>query len=517
MKKAMSVLLALVLVMTSLFSGAALGENKKLSIVTTIFPIYDWVREIVKGNGNVEITMLLDNGTDLHSYQPTAQDILKVSTADLFIYVGGESDEWVEDVLAAAMNADLVSINLVEAMGDAIKAEEIVEGMEHEHEHEEGEEEHEHEHEHEHEEIELEDIQDRPLSDFAGEWKSLQPLLLAGELDAFCEHKAEADEDESATKETYFAKYAANWACDAVTMKITDDTISFTDESGKTISGTYTYAGYIPILADDGDVKSVRYQYTTSSDGAPKYVQFNDHGYQVGDAEHFHVYFGNDSFDALLTASSNPYFVAAGLTTAGILQQLMGHNHEGHEHHHEHEEEETDEHVWLSLRNAEALCKVIAEELSQIDPANSDKYQANLVAYCAQLIALDKAYDEMVSAAKYKTVLFGDRFPFRYLTDDYGLTYFAAFSVCSAESEASFQTIVFLAQKVDELNLPAVLTIEHPKTRIAETVVSTSQAKSAKILSMDSMQSITAQDVKAGANYISIMENNLAVLREALN
>lgn len=517
MKKVFAALLVLVLMMTTLFSGAALAENKKLSIVTTIFPIYDWVRQIVGEDSSVEITMLLDNGTDLHSYQPTAQDILKVSNADLFIYVGGESDEWVEDVLATAANPKLVAINLVEAMGDAIKAEEIVEGMEHEHEHEEGEEEHEHEHEHEHEEIELEDIQDRPLTDFAGEWKSLQPLLLAGELDAFCEHKAEEDEDESATKETYFAKFAANWACDAVTMKITGDTISFTDENGNTVTGTYSYAGFTPILADDGDVKSVRYQYTSNTDGAPKYVQFNDHGYQVGDAEHFHVYFGNDSFDSMLTASSNPYFVAADLSTAGILQQLMGHNHEGHEHHHDHEEEETDEHVWLSLRNAEALCKVIAEELSKIDAANSDKYQANLVAYCAQLIALDKAYTEMVNAAQYKTVLFGDRFPFRYLTDDYGLTYFAAFSGCSAESEASFQTIVFLAQKVDELNLPAVLTIEHPKTRIAETVVSTSQAKNAKILSMDSMQSITAQDVKAGATYLAIMESNLAVLKEALN
>ena len=513
MKKILSVLLALVLMTTALFSGAALAENKKLSIVTTIFPIYDWVREIVKGNDNVEITMLLDNGTDLHSYQPTAADILKVSTADLFIYVGGESDEWVEDVLTTAANPNLAAINLVEAMGDAIKAEEIVEGMEHEHEHEEGEE----EHEHEHEEIELEDIQDRPLSDFAGEWKSLHPLLLAGELDAFCEHKAEEDEDESATKETYFTKYAANWACDAVTMKITGDTISFTDANGKTVTGSYTYAGYTPILAEDGDVKSVRYQYTSNTAGAPKYVQFNDHGYQVSGAEHFHVYFGNDSFDALLTAASNPYFVAADLTTAGILQQLMGHNHEGHEHHHDHEEEETDEHVWLSLRNAQALCKVIAEELSKIDPANSAKYQSNLVAYSAQLIALDKAYTEMVNAAKYKTVLFGDRFPFRYLADDYGLTYFAAFSGCSAESEASFQTIVFLAQKVDELNLPAVMTIEHPKTRIAETVVATTQVKNAKILSMDSMQSVTAQDVKAGVTYLATMENNLAVLKEALN
>ena len=331
MKKIVSALLVLVLMMTALFSGTALAEKKKLSIVTTIFPIYDWVREIIGDQDSAEITMLLDNGADLHSYQPTAADILKVSTADLFIYVGGESDEWVEDVLATAANPNLAAISLVEALGDAIKTEELVEGMEHEHE--EGE-----------------------------------------------------DEDE-----------------------------------------------------------------------------------------------------------------------------------DGHEHHHDEEEEEADEHVWLSLRNAETLCSVITEELNKIDPAGAANYQANLAAYSAKLSALDKAYAEMVEGSQYKTVLFGDRFPFRYLTDDYGLSYFAAFSGCSAESEASFQTIVFLAQKVDELHLPAVLTIEHPKTRIAETVVSATQAKNAKILSMDSMQSITAQDVQAGASYLSIMENNLNVLREALN
>ncbi len=343
MKKTLSVLLALALMTTALFSGAALAENQKLSIVTTIFPIYDWVRHIVGGSDNAEITLLLDNGTDLHSYQPAAQDILKISTADLFIYVGGESDEWVEDVLENAVNPNLVAISLVEAMGDAVKAEEIVEGMEHEHEH---------EHDHDHEEEE---------------------------------------------------------------------------------------------------------------------------------EEHHH-----------------------------------DHEEEEEEHHHEHEEE-ADEHVWLSLRSAEALCGVIADAMSRIDPAGSAQYQANLSDYSARLTALDKAYAEMVDAAQYKTVLFGDRFPFRYLVDDYGLTYFAAFSGCSAESEASFQTIVFLAQKVDELDLPAVLTIEHPKTRIADTVVAATQAKNAKILSMDSMQSVTTQDVQSGLTYLSVMENNLAVLREALN
>lgn len=337
MKKLFAAALALLLLTVSVFPCAALAENKKLSVVATIFPIYDWVREIAGENTDkIGLTLLLDSGADLHSFQPTAADILKVSTADLFIFVGGESDEWIEDVLATAMNADMHTVNLVEALGDLAKAEELVEGMEHEH-----------EHDHEHE-----------------------------------------DED---------------------------------------------------------------------------------------------------------------------------------HDHEEHGHDHEHEEAEMDEHVWLSLRNAQALCRVIADALSEIDPDSAALYEANAAAYTEKLNALDQKYAETVAASSFDTLLFGDRFPFRYLADDYSLSYFAAFSGCSAESEASFQTIVFLASKMDELGLPAVMTIEHPKSRIAETVVQATKARNQKILALDSMQSITAQDVKAGATYLSIMESNLEVLKEALN
>ena len=319
MKKALAFLLSFAL-LVSCTAACAGAETKRINVVTTIFPIYDWVREVVKDDAShVNITLLLDNGVDLHSYQPTAQDILAISTADLFVYVGGESDEWVEDVLQSAMNPDLKAISLVDAMEEDIRMEEIVEGMEHDH----------------------------------------------------------------------------------------------------------------------------------------------DHDHEHGD--------------------------------------------------------EADEHVWLSLRNAGKLTKVIADTLSEIDPDHAEHYQANASAYTGKLADLDARYTETVNGSACQTVLFGDRFPFRYLADDYGLTYYAAFSGCSAESEASFQTIVFLAQKVDELGLPAVLTIEHPKTKIAETVVSTSQAKNARILSMDSMQGTTAADIQAGMTYLSAMEANLEVLKEALN
>lgn len=353
MKKVPAFLLSFVLLVSCLVTCAG-AEANQINIVTTIFPIYDWVREVVGDNAShANITLLLDNGVDLHSYQPAAQDILAISTADLFVYVGGESDEWVEDVLQSAMNPNLKAINLVDAMGEDIRMEEIVEGMEHEHGH--GHEEHDHE-------------------------------------------ESEAHEDHE------------------------------------------------------------------------------DH------EEHDHE------------------------------------ESEGHDHDHEHEhEDEADEHVWLSLRNAGKLTKVIADTLSEIDPDYAEYYQANASAYIGKLADLDARYTDTVNGSAYKTILFGDRFPFRYLADDYGLTYYAAFSGCSAESEASFETIVFLAGKTDELGLPAVLTIEHPKTRIAETIVQATAAKDQKILVLDSMQGTTASDIQAGMTYLSVMEANLEVLKEALN
>lgn len=499
MKKCFAMMMALVMMITMLLGGSALADGKKISVVTTIFPIYDWVREVAGDNANVDVTLLLDNGVDLHSYQPTAQDIMKVATADVFIYVGGESDEWVEDALAEAVNPDMKVISLLDALGDAVKEEEVVEGMEAEHDH---------DHEHE-EELTADDIKDRELSDFAGEWVSLQPMMAAGELDTFCEHKAE--DDESASAEDYRAKYTEGWMCDAVKMTVTDSTITFVYADGTSVSAEYVPAGYSIKYAEDGDISSVRYQFETTSNDAPHYVQFNDHGHEPGAAEHFHVYFGNEGFEAMMLSATNPYFAPASLDLDGILDMLIGHN---HEHHHGDEEEaELDEHVWLSLRNAEVLVQSIADVLSEADADNAAAYQANAAAYIEKLAALDAQYADMVAQAEYKTVLFGDRFPFRYLVDDYGLTYYAAFVGCSAETEASFETIVFLAQKVDELDLPAVLTIEGVNHRIAETIVGATTAKDQKILTVDSLQGKPAD----GATYLSVMEANLSVLRDALN
>ena len=302
--------------------------DRKLNIVTTIFPEYDWTRNIL-GNreADVNLTMLLDNGTDLHSFQPAVKDIMKVSSCDLLIYVGGESDQWIEDALESAQNKDMKTINLMEVLGDTIKEEETVEGMQ--------------------------------------------------------------------------------------------------------------------------------------------------------DSEHEH----------------------------------------GHEDEHAHEgedEKEYDEHVWTSMRNASVICDAIAEKLEEMDPENKEIYQTNAENYKAKLSTLDQKYQETVDTDRQNTLIFADRFAFRYLVDDYGLNYYAAFSGCSAESEASFKTVTFLAGKLDELGIKTVLTIEKSDDRIAQTVIENTKKKDQKILELNSMQSITSDEIKNGVTYLSVMEDNLKVLKEAL-
>ena len=308
------------------------GIDNKISIVTTIFPEYDWVREVIKGQeSKIDLTFLMSKGTDLHSYQPNVEDITKISNCDLFIYVGGESDAWVHDVLVQAKNKNMKVIGLVDILGDQAKAEEVVEGMEHDHE--------------------------------------------------------------------------------------------------------------------DGD----------------------EHDHEDGD---------------------------------------------GHDHDHE---EVIDEHVWLSLRNAQAFVKAIGEAVAALDPPNADSYKANTAAYTEKLAALDAEYKTAVNEGSKKTLLFGDRFPFRYLVDDYELKYYAAFVGCSAETEASFETIAFLTEKVDELDLHTVLTIEGKDHKIAETIAKTAKnSKDIKIVSLNSIQGTTAKDAENGTTYYSIMQSNLEVLREAL-
>ena len=524
MKKLISLFLCLAL-MLGILAGCgktpAADDNKdtdgkKLSIVATIFPAYDWVRQILgERASDVDLTLLLDSGADLHSYQPTADDMVKISNCDMFVYVGGESDEWVKDALANATYKNMVAVNLMDVLGDSVKEEEIVEGMEHDHDHD-----HEESEAHNKEVSTFEDdqVQDRSLKDWAGEWQSAYPYVLDGSLDKGFAHKAESGK---MTAEEYKAYYATGYETELKTIAINGDTntITFTDVNGKTCASPYKYVGYyIQDWSTGTRAAMYRFEAVNKASGAPAFIEFNDHIIEPCQAEHFHFRSSNTGFDDIEDPENRwPTFFPADWNAEDILEAFIGHDHsDDDDHHHEDGEVEYDEHVWLSLKNAAVLCAELANQLSKLDADHQEVYATNATAYIEKISALDVKYQEAVEAAKVKTVLFGDRFPFRYLVDDYGLSYYAAFVGCSAETEASFETIIFLANKVDQLGLNAVLTIESGDGKIARTIIENTAAKSAQVLQMDSMQSTTAQDVADGATYLGAMEKNLDALKEAL-
>ena len=309
------ILLTIILILSS--CSADISADDKITVICTTFPHYDWLREIIGDNpGDIELKLLLDKGLDLHNYQPTTDDIIKISSCNMFIYIGGESDSWVGDILKSAVNDDMTVINLLNLLGESAKTEEIIEGMEHD------------------------------------------------------DHEDEA---------------------------------------------------------------------------------------------------------------------------------------------------EYDEHIWLSLNNAKKICVYLTGQISAIDPANADFYAANADRYSDKLSALDAKYAKMIAHAPCKTLMFGDRFPFRYLTDDYSLDYYAAFTGCSAETEASFETITFLVDKINELNLNNIVVVENSDQTIAKTIIQNSDNKNRTIHVLNSMQSLTAAEISGGTTYLSIMQDNFDVLNEVLN
>ena len=282
-----------------------------ISIVTTIFPVYDWVKNIA--GTEADVVYLDENGIDLHSFEPTADNIITLSSADLFICIGGESDKWVDNAVKSAENENLRVLKLMEVTG--VLEEETVEGME------------------------------------------------------------------------------------------TDD-------------------------------------------------------------------------------------------------------------HEEADAAEYDEHVWLSLKKAQTAVDSIAGTLCEIDPENAANYRKNAADYISKLESLDSEYKSAIASAKGNTLLFADRFPFRYLTEDYAIEYYAAFPGCSAESEASFETIAFLIEKTKELGLDDIIVLEGSDRKIASTVAAETGAE---IVMLDSCQSVTKKDAADGKTYISVMESNLKVITEALS
>lgn len=308
----------------------AADKAPALSIVCTAFPQYDWVNALL-GNQkqNIKVSLLNRQGSDMHSFQPTAKDMIQIAGCDLFLYIGGFSESWAASALNATGNDSAIVLPLLEAVD---KKEEV-----------------------------------------------------------------------------------------------------FTE------------------------------------------------GMDLGPGSH--------------------------------------HSHESHESHEDHGEEEIeyDEHIWLSLRCAQDACQAICEALCRLDPAHQQIYRQNLSSYQKQLQLLDEQYEAATGSAARHDILVADRFPFRYLADDYQLNYYAAFPGCSAETEASFDTVIFLAEKADSLKLPTILTTEGGDMDFAQTVVENTKTKSAAILTLDSMQSVSEKDIQQGASYLSIMEENLQILKRALN
>lgn len=238
---------------------------------------------------------------------------------------------------------------------------------------------------------------------------------------------------------------------------------------------------------------------------------------------------GGTSDDAWLestvNSAENPDLKIIKLTECAYLLPSPGaiadDDHEEHDHDHDHEEGEEhdhahDEHVWTSLRNAKKAIEAIAMAFSEIDMANADYYAANATAYTEKLNALDAQYSEAVNAAANKTLVFADRFPFIYMTNDYGIKYYAAFSGCSTESNASFETLQKLTDAVKTEGISCVMITDVDPSTPPDIATSVASGAGVKILSMDSCQSVTRPRIEGGATYLDIMTQNLEVLKEAL-
>jgi zinc transport system substrate-binding protein len=464
----------------------------KLNVVTTIFPPYDFVREIA--GDRVNLTMLLPPGAESHSFEPSPQDIIKVQNCDVFIYVGGESDAWIERILESLNTEDKEIVTLMDCV--EVVEELVVEGMQDE---EEG-------HSHGDEAFTIEDVKDRALTDWAGDWQSVYPHLLDGTLDPVWEHRAE---DGEKTAREYFEEGKAHYVTDVDRIVITADSMSFY-RNGVPATAKYAYKGTGVIAEDDGSLW-VRYKFEALGNppkGAARYIMFSDHLHAPAKTEHFHVYASNESFDVLM-ADTNPVnyptYYAAALTKNEIVAEMIGHDQE--------EEVEYDEHVWTSPKNAKLIVQKIAGVLEQRDGANAGEYAKNTAAFLAKLTELDESFQKLTSGAKRKTMVFGDRFPFRYFADAYGLSYFAAFPGCSTETECSAATVAFLINKVRAEKIPVVFHIELSNEKIAAAICEETGAK--KML-LHAVHNITKRDFDRGVGYYELMSQNVKNLREAL-
>ena len=301
-------------------------ESDRIKIVCTSFVEYDWLRNIVGDSERVELSLIVKNGTDIHSYQPTAADIMQISECDMIVYLGGEFDTWVNEALAMAKNEQTKKIAMSECEGVTLR--EISSASEHH------------------------------------------------------EHEGEAHE----------------------------------------------------------------------------------------------------------------------------------HEHDGHDH------GTTDEHLWLSINNAIAICRALSRAVCELDGASAQIYTENTEKYIEDLTALDaeyRAYAESL-ADEQRFMLFCDRFPFVYLLCDYDIDYIAAFEGCSADANADFATVVRLIDELEAHSAKSVFVCENSDGRLAQTVISSSKLGDGEIFVMDSLQAVSQGQIESGVSYLGAMRENLEVIKAAL-
>ncbi len=371
MKKRMAFLCTVVMMVTALFGCAktadTVSEDTSLSIVTTIFPAYDFARAVA--GDKAEITMLIKPGAEIHTFDPSPADIIKIKDADVFIYIGGESEDWVETILESMDTEGKTIIRLMDSV--TLYEEEIVEGMEHEHE--------EGDHAHDTQMVEVED-------DHAHDTET-----------------AEAEDDH---------------AHDTETAEAEDD------------------------HAHDMET--------------PETEETNDHA---------------------------------------------------------DDEVEYDEHIWTSLSNAVKMVGTIEDVLCEVDLENAQAYHENAASYQGEIKEVEEEMQEIAANAVNKLIVVADRFPFRYLTEELGLDYRAAFAGCSTEAEASAGTIAYLIDTVKENSLPYIYYADFSTQNIARAVA---EETGAEMLLLHSCHNVTKDELESKATYVSLMKQNMEALRKGL-
>lgn len=369
------------------------AADGKPTVMCTVFPVYDWVKNITRGSGKFDVRLLTANGGDLHSFQPSAKDIADIKNSELFVYIGGNSDQWADDI--AAESPQLTSLRLFEVLGDSL---------------------------------------------------------------------AEENNDNTAVSHSHGG--ASHIHADTAEP-----------------DGNHAHDGHI----DDNNTHDEHADDIHSHDGHD-----DSHNHDKHDDSHTHD-----------EHSHNEH--ANGDHTHNI------HSHDGHA-----DEKEYDEHIWLSLRLAEKSVTALRDELIALDPENEKIYTANAAEYIAALQSLDKEYMAATEGSRDKTVILADRFPFLYLMQDYGITCYAAFPGCTSDTAASFSTVVYLIERLNEHKKSAVLILEGSNQSVAETVIADSTQKGAAVEVINSCQSVTARDIQSGASYLDIMRSNLNALKRAL-